>query len=60
MSLQKLKIQFLLFMLQEQEFKNLSNYVDHDKYFKKFRFDVVTRWNSVYNIIHDAYPSKIY
>ena len=39
-----------------QEFKAIR--IDHGKYFKKFKLDVVTRWNSIYTMIHDAYPYK--
>ena len=39
-----------------QEFKQLC--LDHGKRFKKFKLDIVTRWNSTYMMIHDAYPYK--
>ena len=39
-----------------QDFKQLC--LEHGKRFKKFRLDVVTRWNSTYTMIHDAYPYK--
>ena len=39
-----------------QEFKELC--INHGKRFKKFKLDVITRWNSTYSMIHDAYPYK--
>ena len=39
-----------------QEFKQLC--IDHGKHFKKFKLDVITRWNSTYTMIHDAYPYR--
>ena len=39
-----------------QKFKQI--YIDHSRYFKKFKFNIVTHWNSIYTMIHNAYQYK--